>query len=71
MRFYLLINRPFIEVTTVEGIIDRSVIGLQQDQKTRRAQYPELADQIDGIIKKLTNLKEVKEPFTFVSTAST
>lgn len=56
----------FLEVTTVEGIIDRSITGLEQDQDLRKKEYPELAAQIDGFIDKLKGLKELKEPFTIV-----
>ncbi|ETN67468.1 zinc finger protein [Anopheles darlingi] len=52
------------EVTTVEGIIDRVVRGLEQDQPVRRIQHPEAASQIDDFISNLQSLKELKEPFT-------
>lgn len=56
------------EVTTVEGIIDRVVTGLEQDQSARREQHPEVAEQIDTFIKSLENLKDLENPFTLVST---
>uniref|UniRef100_A0A182JQ69 Zinc finger ZPR1-type domain-containing protein n=1 Tax=Anopheles christyi TaxID=43041 RepID=A0A182JQ69_9DIPT len=52
------------EVTTVEGIIDRVVRGLDQDQPVRRIQHPEAAEQIDTFISKLQTLKELDRPFT-------
>lgn len=57
----------FAEVTTVEGIIDRSIRGLEQDQPTRKKQHPEAALQIDDFIKKLQALKELSSTFTLVS----
>lgn len=51
------------EVTTIEGIIDRVVRGLEQDQPVRRIQHPEAAEQIDAFVVKLKDLKEVKQPF--------
>lgn len=52
------------EVTTIEGIIDRVIRGLEQDQPVRRIQHPEAAEQIDTFVGKLKELKEVKTPFT-------
>lgn len=52
------------EVTTVEGIIDRSIAGLEQDQVVRRVEHPEIAQQIDEFIGKLRKLKLVETPFT-------
>lgn len=54
------------EVTTVEGIIDRVVTGLSQDQEPRRKDHPEAAAQIDDFIAKLEGLKELKAPFTLI-----
>ncbi|XP_018320212.1 zinc finger protein ZPR1 [Agrilus planipennis] len=54
------------EVTTVEGIINRCVTGLQQDQPLRRVQHPEVASQIDEVILKLEHLKELEKPFTLI-----
>lgn len=54
------------EVTTIEGIIDRSIAGLEQDQPARRIQHPEDAAQIDNFIEKLRHLKAVETPFTLV-----
>lgn len=54
------------EVTTIEGIIDRSIAGLEQDQAVRRIEHPVIAAQIDEFIGKLRNLKLVNEPFTII-----
>ncbi|KAI1230694.1 hypothetical protein IHE44_0008570 [Lamprotornis superbus] len=52
-------------LTTIEGIIDRAVAGLEQDQPARRATDKEVARKIDEFIGKLRQLKEVNSPFTF------
>ncbi|NXO72338.1 ZPR1 protein, partial [Phainopepla nitens] len=54
-------------LTTIEGIIDRAVAGLEQDQPARRETDKEVARKIDEFIGKLRQLKEVSSPFTFVS----
>ncbi|RZB38653.1 zinc finger protein ZPR1, partial [Asbolus verrucosus] len=54
------------EVTTVEGVINRSIAGLEQDQDLRKIQHPEAAAQIEEFIQKLQNLKEIKSPFTLI-----
>ncbi|KAJ8941365.1 hypothetical protein NQ314_010428 [Rhamnusium bicolor] len=54
------------EVTTVEGIINRAITGLEQDQPVRRIQNPEGAVQIDDFISKLSELKELEKPFTLI-----
>ncbi|CAH0730833.1 unnamed protein product, partial [Brenthis ino] len=48
------------EVTTVEGLIQRAVSGLTQDQDARRAQHPEDAAQIDAFVSKLQELRDRK-----------
>uniref|UniRef100_A0A8C3LV02 Zinc finger protein ZPR1 n=1 Tax=Chrysolophus pictus TaxID=9089 RepID=A0A8C3LV02_CHRPC len=53
-------------LTTIEGIIDRAVMGLEQDQPVRRAADKEVASKIDDFISKLKQLKEVHSPFTFI-----
>ncbi|NWT20488.1 ZPR1 protein, partial [Vireo altiloquus] len=53
-------------LTTIEGIIDRAVAGLEQDQPARRAMDREVARKIDEFIGKLRQLKEVNSPFTFI-----
>lgn len=54
------------EVTTVEGIIDRSIAGLEQDQVVRRVEHPDIAAQIDIFIEKLRNHKSVESPYTII-----
>uniref|UniRef100_A0A336KIM9 Zinc finger protein ZPR1 n=1 Tax=Culicoides sonorensis TaxID=179676 RepID=A0A336KIM9_CULSO len=56
------------EITTVEGIIERVITGLDQDQILRRIQHPEAAAQIDQFIEKLKGLKEMKQPFNLILT---
>uniref|UniRef100_A0A8V5H8E2 Zinc finger protein ZPR1 n=1 Tax=Melopsittacus undulatus TaxID=13146 RepID=A0A8V5H8E2_MELUD len=53
-------------LTTIEGLIDRAVAGLEQDQPVRRATDQEVASKIDEFIGKLKQLKEVHSPFTFI-----
>ncbi|XP_052902964.1 zinc finger protein ZPR1 isoform X2 [Anopheles moucheti] len=56
------------EVTTVEGIIDRVIRGLDQDQPVRRIQHPQAAEQIDTFITNLQTVKELERPFTLTIT---
>lgn len=51
-------------LTTIEGILDRAIQGLEQDQVIRRALDPALADQIDEFVGKLKSLKSAETPFT-------
>uniref|UniRef100_A0A8C8RSB7 Zinc finger protein ZPR1 n=1 Tax=Pelusios castaneus TaxID=367368 RepID=A0A8C8RSB7_9SAUR len=53
-------------LTTIEGIIDRAVAGLEQDQPVRRAADKDVAGKIDEFIGKLKQLKEVESSFTFI-----
>ncbi|XP_066495589.1 zinc finger protein ZPR1 [Tiliqua scincoides] len=53
-------------LTTIEGLIDRAIVGLEQDQPVRRETDAGLAGKIDEFIMKLKRLKEVDEAFTFV-----
>ncbi|NXX97342.1 ZPR1 protein, partial [Centropus bengalensis] len=53
-------------LTTIEGIIDRAVAGLEQDQPVRRATDQEVANKIEEFIGKLKQLKEVHSSFTFI-----
>lgn len=54
------------EITTVEGIIDRSISALEQDQSRRREEFPDTAIEIDLFISKLHALKILDEPFTII-----
>ncbi|NXM09162.1 ZPR1 protein, partial [Tyrannus savana] len=53
-------------LTTIEGLIDRAVAGLEQDQPLRRATDQEVARKIDEFIVKLRQLKEGNSPFTLI-----
>lgn len=53
-------------LSTVEGLLDRAVAGLEQDQPARRAADPQVADKIEEFIQKLKKLKEVENEFTLV-----
>lgn len=60
---------PFTQkgaLSTIEGLLDRAVAGLEQDQPARRAADPQVAEKIDEFIQKLKKLKEVEEEFTLV-----
>ncbi|XP_075156740.1 zinc finger protein Zpr1 [Haematobia irritans] len=54
------------EITTVEGIIDRTIRGLSQDQEKRRQEHPEAAASIDAYIERLNDLKALKTPFSLL-----
>ncbi|KAL3886872.1 hypothetical protein ACJMK2_026833 [Sinanodonta woodiana] len=53
-------------ITTVEGILDKAIQGLEQNQELRRIQDPDVASKIDIFLKTLNNLKEIASPFTMV-----
>ncbi|XP_030647950.1 zinc finger protein ZPR1 isoform X2 [Chanos chanos] len=53
-------------LSTIEGLIDRAVAGLEQDQPIRRATDPAVAEKIEEFIEKLKKLKDVKEEFTLI-----
>ncbi|XP_019952377.2 zinc finger protein ZPR1 [Paralichthys olivaceus] len=60
---------PFTQkgsLSTIEGLLDRAVAGLEQDQAVRRTTQPEVAEKIDEFIKKLMKLKDVENEFTLV-----
>lgn len=60
---------PFTQkgaLSTIEGLLDRAVAGLEQDQPARREVDPDVAARIDVFIQKLQKLKDVKEEFTLV-----
>ncbi|XP_075462719.1 zinc finger protein ZPR1 [Ascaphus truei] len=52
-------------LTTIEGILDRAVTGLQQEQPSRRVHDQGVAEKIDEFISKLERLKDGEIPFTF------
>jgi len=51
-------------LTTIEGILDRAIQGLEQDQVVRRALDSRLADQIEEFVDRLKKLRCAEEPFT-------
>ncbi|XP_057300866.1 zinc finger protein ZPR1-like [Hydractinia symbiolongicarpus] len=53
-------------LTTLEGILDTAVTGLQQDQPVRKIMHPDVAEKIDKIIEKLEKYKTGEFPFTFI-----
>ncbi|XP_004585158.4 zinc finger protein ZPR1 [Ochotona princeps] len=53
-------------LTTVEGLINRAISGLEQDQPTRKANEDAIAERIDEFIVKLKELKQVDSPFTLI-----
>lgn len=53
-------------LTTIEGLIDRAVAGLEQDQAVRRATDPDVAVKIDEFVTKLKAVKNVESEFTVV-----
>ena len=56
-----------IEITTVEGILNRCIAGLEQDQPVRKALDPDSAEKIEAFIQVLIETKSLKKPFTIVS----
>ncbi|XP_004518881.1 zinc finger protein ZPR1 [Ceratitis capitata] len=54
------------EITTVEGIIDRTIRGLTQDQEVRMKEHPDAASAIDAYVEKLISLKENQSNFTII-----
>nr|CAG4643983.1 EOG090X06TU [Lepidurus arcticus] len=54
------------EITTVEGVLDRAVAGLEQDQASRRELHPEAATQIDEFITKMQKARNLETPFTLI-----
>uniref|UniRef100_A0A3Q2Y284 Zinc finger protein ZPR1 n=1 Tax=Hippocampus comes TaxID=109280 RepID=A0A3Q2Y284_HIPCM len=60
---------PFTQkgaLSTVEGLLDRAVAGLEQDQAARQEADPEVAGKIHAFLQKLKKLKDVEEAFTVV-----
>lgn len=54
------------EVTTVEGILRRTIDGLTHDQPARRDQHPDIAEQIDKFIERIEELLECKKNFVII-----
>uniref|UniRef100_A0A8C8MCF8 Zinc finger protein 259 n=1 Tax=Oncorhynchus tshawytscha TaxID=74940 RepID=A0A8C8MCF8_ONCTS len=53
-------------LSTIEGLLDRAVAGLEQDQPLRNETAPEVAVKISEFIDKLKKLKEGESGFTLV-----
>lgn len=54
------------EITTVEGILDRVVNGLKQDQVSRQLQDPNGARKVEDYIERLQKTKELRTPFHLI-----
>lgn len=54
------------EITTVEGVLDRAIANLKQDQETRHKADPQCASLIEQFLEKLKALKELTAPFTLI-----
>lgn len=52
------------EISTVEGILQRTVAGLEQDQPVRRHLDPEGAEQIDEFVSRIQTVLRLGQPFT-------
>ena len=52
------------EISTVEGILQRTVAALEQDQPVRRHMDPEGAEQIDKFVSKIQDVLQLGQPFT-------
>ncbi|XP_053308158.1 zinc finger protein ZPR1 [Spea bombifrons] len=53
-------------LSTIEGILERTIVGLEQEQPLRRAEDESVANKIDEFITKLKSLKEGDTHFTFI-----
>ncbi|CAL8336934.1 unnamed protein product [Merluccius merluccius] len=53
-------------LSTVEGLLDRAVAALEQDQAARRDACPDVAARIDQFVARLRRLKAARDPFTLV-----
>lgn len=56
-------------MTTVEGILRRTVTGLEQDQPVRRIMAPDDAEKIDAYVKRIEDLLSLCQPFHIVSSS--
>ena len=63
---YAIYNLLFTAITTIEGVLKRTIMGLAQDQPVRRLMDPEGAKQIDDYVAKIESLLTLKEPFHVV-----
>uniref|UniRef100_A0A2C9JPF3 Zinc finger protein ZPR1 n=1 Tax=Biomphalaria glabrata TaxID=6526 RepID=A0A2C9JPF3_BIOGL len=53
-------------ITTIEGVINNAIEGLEQQQEQRKMEHPDVALRIEEFVKKLQELKLVQEPFQFI-----
>ncbi|XP_039258195.2 zinc finger protein ZPR1-like [Styela clava] len=53
-------------LTTIEGVMDRAVRGLEQEQPVRRIMDPATAEKIDAFVKKLKELQTREKPFKMI-----
>ncbi|XP_071447318.1 zinc finger protein ZPR1 [Hetaerina americana] len=53
------------DITTIEGILQRSIDALLQEQPLRKIESPEAAEEIEKFIAKMMSLKS-GQPFTFI-----
>ena len=56
----------FSAITTVEGVLKRTIAGLTQDQPVRKHMDPEGAAQIETYVAKIEDLLGLKQPFHVV-----
>lgn len=54
------------EISTVEGILQRTITGLEQDQPVRRIMEPEDAKKIDDYVGTIKELLELKREFVII-----
>jgi len=52
------------EVTTIEGVLKRTIQGLEQDQPVRKIMEPEAAQQIEDFVNRIHEVLLLKSPFT-------
>lgn len=57
-------------ITTVEGILERTISGLEQDQPVRKHLDPDAAQQIEKFVDKINRLRHLDEHFHLVSIAA-
>ena len=56
----------FTAITTIEGVLKRTIMGLTQDQPVRKHMDPEGAKQIDDYVAKIESLLTLAQPFHVV-----
>ncbi|CAG0899414.1 unnamed protein product [Darwinula stevensoni] len=54
------------EISTVEGVLQRTITGLQQEQPLRKSLDAENAQKIEEFIQKIQGLLELKQSFTLI-----